>query len=439
MDNSNGPLISVVVTAHNMEGCLGECLESIAGQTFGEFECLVVNDGSTDGTGAVARAFAANDSRFSVVDTPGLGAGGARNHGLNWVNAPFFMLLDGDDVFHPTMFEKLYRAAEASQADVAICNMQEMDDATGEFTPVAWALKRSQLPSGAGGHAAGGRGAAGSAVAGAAANTGCVAGGTAGTSGGAASSASATGDEANGHAADGAPADVGGTAGGYIAFGGWCEMPGNLFAAFMGWPWDKLYRTEFIQHEGLRFPEDLSNSEDGVFVFPALVCAERIAVVDEVLVDHRMQRGNTVSSSRVREPYAFYEAICRVKAFLVERGVWEALGQDFLAWAFDWTLWNIETIGDAGVARKMAQHLHDGGFPELELGQHAPSYFTGYPNSMARYTDLMHTLGEGQQDSGPLGACRKLPFGKYKPWCFKSYLGRVLAARKLKNAPPSEW
>ncbi len=403
MNNQNGPLISVVVTAHNMEGCLKECLESIAGQTFGEFECLVVNDGSTDGTGAVARAFAANDSRFAVVDTPGLGAGGARNHGLSWVNAPFFMLLDGDDVFHPTMFEKLYRAAEASQADLAICNMQEMDDATGEFTQVAWALKRSQLPGGTGGgKRAGGRGAAGSAFAGAAAG-------------------------------------AGGTAGGYITFGGWREMPGNLFAAFMGWPWDKLYRTEFIRREGLRFPEDLSNSEDGVFVFPTLVCAERIAVVDEVLVDHRMQRGNTVSSSRVREPYAFYEAICRVKAFLAERGVWEALGQDFLAWAFDWTLWNIETIGDEAAMRTMAQRLHDGGFPELELDQHAPSYFTGYPNSMARYTDLMHTLGENQQDSGPLGPCRKLPFGKYKPWCFTNRLGRKLKERKLKKAPPSEW
>ena len=384
MNNSNGPRISVVVTAHNMEGCLGECLESTAGQTFGEFECLVVNDGSADGTGTVARAFAANDSRFAVVDTPGLGAGGARNHGLNWVSAPYFMLLDGDDVFHPTMFEKLYRAGDACQASLTICNMQEMDDATGEFTQVAWALKRSQLPGGA--------------------------------SGGKRASAPD-----------------------YLAFGGWRQMPGNLFAAFMGWPWDKLYRTELIQRERLRFPEDLSNSEDGVFVFPALVCAERIAVVDEILVDHRMQRGNTVSSSRVREPYAFYEAICRVKAFLVERGVWEALRQDFLAWAFDWTLWNIETIGDMEVARKMAQHLHDGGFPELELGQHEPEYFTGYPNSMARYTDLMHTLGESQRDSGPLGPCRKLPFGKYKPWCFKSYLGRVLAARKLKNAPPSEW
>ncbi len=368
----NSPFISVVVTAHNMEQCLGQCLESIQVQTLAEFECLVVNDGSSDSTGAVARSFASGDARFSVVDTPGLGAGGARNQGLSWVNAPYFMLLDGDDVFHPTMFEKLYRAAETNQADLAICDMQEMDDATGELTQVAWALKRSQLPD-------------------------------------------------------------------TETFGGWRELPGSIFAAFMGWPWDKLYRTELIRHEGLHFPEDLSNSEDGVFVFPALVCAERIAVVDEVLVCHRMQRNNTVSSSRAKEPYAFYEAVCRLKAFLAERGLWEDLGQDFLAWAFDWTLWNIETIGDEDLKRQMAKRLHDDGFPALELDQHGPEYFTGYPNSMARYTDLLHLLGEDQRDSGPLGVCRKLPFGEHRPWCFQNRLGRMLRERRLKKAPPSEW
>ncbi len=375
-DSSNKTAISVVVTAHNMERCLGPCLESVQAQTFGQFNCLVVNDGSTDGTAAVAAAVAAADARFTVVETPGLGAGGARNRGLEWVaqaGAPYFMLLDGDDVFHPTMFEKLHAAAQANQADLAICNMQEMDDATGKFTQVAWSLKRSQLPDAA-------------------------------------------------------------------AFNGWREMPGNIFAAFMGWPWDKLYRTEFVQELGLRFPEDLSNSEDALFAFPALACAGRIAVVDEILVDHRMGRGNTVSSSRVKEPFAFYEVICRLKAFLKEHGLWEGLGRDFLNWAFDWTLWNIETIGNNATQHEMVQRLHDGGFPQLELGQREPEYFTGYPRSMARYTDLMHALGAAQQDSGPLGVCKALPFGEYKPWCFKGYFRKALDILKAKVAPSnSEW
>jgi glycosyltransferase involved in cell wall biosynthesis len=374
-NNSNAPQISVVVTAHNMETCLEQCLNSIRSQTFRQFSCLVVNDGSTDGTAAVAAAVAKADARFSVVETPGLGAGGARNRGLDWAvqaGTPYFMLLDGDDVFHPTMFEKLHSAAESAQAQLTICNMQEMDDATGEFTQVAWALKHSQLPANA-------------------------------------------------------------------AFNGWRDMPGNIFAAFMGWPWDKLYRTEFVMGLGLRFPEDLSNSEDALFAFPALACANRIAVVDEILIDHRMGRGNTVSSSRLQEPYAFYEVICRLKGFLKKHSLWEGLGHDFLCWALDWTLWNIETIGNDATQLEMAQRLRDGGLPELELTQHEPEYFTGYPRSMARYTDLMNKLDPTRQDNGPLGTCRKLPFGEYKPWCFKNYFGKALAILKAKGQAPSEW
>lgn len=367
------PEVDIVVTAHNMESCLSDCLQSLAAQTFANFRVLVVVDGCSDGTEAVATSFAERDVRFSFVATPGLGAGGARNRGLDWAQAPYFMVLDGDDVFHPDMLAKLYAAAVDGRADVAVCDMQEFDDVFGERTRVAWALKRSQLPSAA-------------------------------------------------------------------AFDGWRAMPGNIFAAFMGWPWDKLYRTEFVRGAGVRFPEDLPNSEDMLFVYPLLVEAQRIAVVPEVLIDHRMGRGDTVSSSRVREPYAFYEAICRMKAFLMERSkAWKGLQKDFLNWAFDWTLWNIETIGDAAVAREMTQRLHDGGFPALGLSEHEAKYFTGYPRSMARYATLMNSLGADERNNGPLGSCRDLPYGKYRCWDDMNYAQKALAVLRDKIHGPSEW
>ena len=61
--NSLKPLVDIVITAHNMESCLGECLQSLAAQTFGDFCALIVNDGSTDGTKDVAQAFADTDDR----------------------------------------------------------------------------------------------------------------------------------------------------------------------------------------------------------------------------------------------------------------------------------------------------------------------------------------------------------------------------------------
>ncbi|WP_449316819.1 glycosyltransferase family 2 protein [Rubneribacter sp.] len=79
------PEVTLVVTAHNMEDCLGEALASLAAQTFGDFRAIVVEDGSLDGTYAVAEAFCASDGRFSVVRTEGLGAAGARTRGLEVV------------------------------------------------------------------------------------------------------------------------------------------------------------------------------------------------------------------------------------------------------------------------------------------------------------------------------------------------------------------
>ena len=138
--------VDVIVTAHNMESCIGACLDSLERQTFESLCVVVVEDGSTDGTAAIAQDFAARHARFSVISTGGRGAGGARNRGMQEVRAPYFMILDGDDVFHPDMVEALYRAAIDGGADIAICDMQEMDDATGALTHPLWALKQSQLP-----------------------------------------------------------------------------------------------------------------------------------------------------------------------------------------------------------------------------------------------------------------------------------------------------
>lgn len=105
-------------------------LDSLIRQTVPPLHIIIVEDGSTDASATVIDGFAKNDSRFTVISTNGIGAGAARNCGMREVSAPYFMLLDGDDVFHPTMIESLYRAAADGNADIAICDMQEMDDAT---------------------------------------------------------------------------------------------------------------------------------------------------------------------------------------------------------------------------------------------------------------------------------------------------------------------
>ncbi|MEK8143528.1 glycosyltransferase family 2 protein [Streptomyces sp. M10(2022)] len=76
------PLLSVVVPVHNVEDYLQECLDSLAGQSLDAIEVVLVDDGSTDGSGRIAREHAARDSRFRFVHQPNAGLSAARNTGV---------------------------------------------------------------------------------------------------------------------------------------------------------------------------------------------------------------------------------------------------------------------------------------------------------------------------------------------------------------------
>ncbi|MDE6270886.1 MAG: glycosyltransferase, partial [Muribaculaceae bacterium] len=75
-------LISVIVPVYNVEKWVGEALESLRSQTYGHFEAILVNDGSTDGSEAICRAVCKADPRFRLVSQPNQGLPGARNTGL---------------------------------------------------------------------------------------------------------------------------------------------------------------------------------------------------------------------------------------------------------------------------------------------------------------------------------------------------------------------
>lgn len=153
----------------------------------------------------------------------------------------------------------------------------------------------------------------------------------------------------------------------------------TLFEAFMGWPWDRLYSTEFIKKSGLVFPENLYNSEDGVFVYGLLARAGRIAVMPDVLVKHRSTRKGSVSNSRDKHPECFYEAICMIKRGLQDdSALYRKLEKSFLNWALDYTIWNISTLTDRDVKQKLAAKLVSNGYPELEVKLHPWSYFNLY-------------------------------------------------------------
>lgn len=105
--------INVVITARNYGRYLGEALDSVQAQTFDQFECLIVDDGSTDDTPAVLRRYQ-GDGRIRSVRTEGLGQSRAKNLGVCLTRAPFVAFLDADDVWLPTKLERQYALFEAS-------------------------------------------------------------------------------------------------------------------------------------------------------------------------------------------------------------------------------------------------------------------------------------------------------------------------------------
>ena len=114
----DAPKVSVLVPICNVERYLEECLDSLAAQSFTDFEVLCINDGSTDGSLAIIHRFMEADARFRVIDKPNSGYGASMNMGLVNAIGEYIAILESDDFFEPNALELLVDAAERNQSDV---------------------------------------------------------------------------------------------------------------------------------------------------------------------------------------------------------------------------------------------------------------------------------------------------------------------------------
>lgn len=115
------PCISVVIPVYQTQPYLTACLNSVVGQTYPNLEILLVNDGSTDGSGAVCDAYAARDARVRVIHQDHQGPSGARNAAMDVATGEFITFVDSDDMLEPDVLDALYTALLRTGADVAAC------------------------------------------------------------------------------------------------------------------------------------------------------------------------------------------------------------------------------------------------------------------------------------------------------------------------------
>ncbi len=114
------PKISVIIPVYNVEKYLDRCLTSLINQTFTDFEVLLVDDGSTDGSGVICDAWAEKDSRFRVFHQENAGQAVARNRMLDVADGEYIAFLDSDDYIHPQMYEILMKNVAETGAKISI-------------------------------------------------------------------------------------------------------------------------------------------------------------------------------------------------------------------------------------------------------------------------------------------------------------------------------
>ncbi|HHK7549987.1 TPA: glycosyltransferase family 2 protein, partial [Streptococcus pneumoniae] len=113
-------LISIIVPIYNVENYLRMCLDSIQNQTYQNFECLLINDGSPDNSAEICREYVAKDSRFRYFEKENGGLSSARNYGIERAEGTVITFVDSDDWLEGNSLEILYDKMNQYDADVVV-------------------------------------------------------------------------------------------------------------------------------------------------------------------------------------------------------------------------------------------------------------------------------------------------------------------------------
>ncbi|RKD23246.1 capsular biosynthesis protein [Ammoniphilus oxalaticus] len=117
------PAISIIVPVYNDELHLRACVDSLLTQSFTDFEIILVNDGSTDGSGKICDDFAVKDARVRVIHKHNGGVSSARNIGVAAARGEYIGFVDGDDRIETNMYVELHTLCVETDSDIAICRL----------------------------------------------------------------------------------------------------------------------------------------------------------------------------------------------------------------------------------------------------------------------------------------------------------------------------
>ena len=137
----NNISVSIIVPIYNVEKYLAKCLNSLERQTFDDIEIIMVNDGSTDNSGDIAKTYANKNENFCLINRENGGLSAARNSGLDVAKGEYVYFLDSDDFLADDAIEKLYKKAKAEDLDQLRFVAYTFEDGTKNYL---WTRDRSE-------------------------------------------------------------------------------------------------------------------------------------------------------------------------------------------------------------------------------------------------------------------------------------------------------
>lgn len=130
----SSPLISVITPCYNAEMFLAETLDSVIAQTYSNWECIIVNDGSIDKSGEVALEYVKKDRRFKYIYQQNQGPSVARNNAISISKGEYILPLDADDIIEPTYMEKaMHYFNEHPDTKIVYCRTLLFGEQSGEW------------------------------------------------------------------------------------------------------------------------------------------------------------------------------------------------------------------------------------------------------------------------------------------------------------------
>lgn len=138
-------MISVIVTAYNIEEYLPRCVESLLAQTYEQMEIILVDDGSVDGTPRICDTYAEENASVHVIHKENGGPSAARNAGLEIARGDYIGYVDGDDWVEKDMYENMLKACLDTGAQIAICSYRQVGEGAETLHPTGRILELDRM------------------------------------------------------------------------------------------------------------------------------------------------------------------------------------------------------------------------------------------------------------------------------------------------------